>query len=79
MAGIRLMGNVAASTNNGFTSAPSGGSASQQAFGPSYSTSNGQSGGLLSFLIPNDVGGFIFWGGVVSTVALLVLRHSLPS
>jgi hypothetical protein len=64
--------------NGGYasSSAPSGGTATQMAFGPGYTqTGTPSTSGALS---PSNVFGFSLWLALGATAALLCIRHSLP-
>jgi len=45
------------------------------AFGPGYSAPKQST---ASILMPNDVGGMVFWSGVVGAAFLVLIYHSLP-
>jgi hypothetical protein len=80
MPGLKL--NVGGFGGVGTTASPNMGtqssydSVTSQAFGPGATTAS--TGGIANNLAPTDPVGLAFWVGVLSVVALVVIRHSLP-
>jgi hypothetical protein len=81
MAGLNLgiMGSSSVSgSGSGFSSsAPSGGTATEQGFGPGYTQSGTSS--TMSALAPDNPAGIGCWAAGLSIIILLVIRHSLPA
>lgn len=74
--GTTIRGGVKSLPQPRYGSVPSPRSATEAAYGPSFTTATAGAGDALK---PNDPFGFAFWLGVAGLAELIWLYHSLPA